>query len=103
MMLPETTEALVVSLPNSASLTFDGVRGAILNEEIRQKASGKSSSSANITRRRAVTKNVLMQRSRSKSNGKEITCFQCDRKGQKSLIVDFINKSLKERRIKQIH
>ena len=36
-ILPETWEALVVSLSNSASLTFDGVRGAILNEEIRQK------------------------------------------------------------------
>ena len=54
MTLPETWEVLVVSLSNSASLTFDGVRGAILNEEIRQKASAESSSSrcrnANIQR-----------------------------------------------------
>ena len=35
MRLLDTWEVLVVSLSNSASLTFDGVRGAILNEEIR--------------------------------------------------------------------
>ena len=70
MILLETCEALVVSLSSNASLTFDGVRGAILNEEIRQKASGDSSSSANITRGRAATKSVSVQRSRSKSKGK---------------------------------
>ena len=32
MILLETCEALVVSLSSNASLTFDGVKGAILNE-----------------------------------------------------------------------
>ena len=32
MILLETWEALVVSLSSNASLTFDGVKGAILNE-----------------------------------------------------------------------
>ena len=35
MTLLKTWEALVVSLSNSTSLTFDRVRGEILNEEIR--------------------------------------------------------------------
>ena len=80
MTLPETLEVL----SNSASPTFDGV-GAILNEKIRRKGSGESSSSANISRGRAVTKNVSMKGSRSKSKGKEITCFQCCHKGLKKL------------------
>ena len=62
MTLPKTWEALLISFLDSASLTFDGVRGAILNEEIRRKASGESSSFANITRGRAATKNALIQR-----------------------------------------
>ena len=49
MTLPKTWEALLISFLDSASLTFDGVRGAILNEEIHQKAIGESFSSANIT------------------------------------------------------
>ena len=40
MTLPETWEALVISLTNSVNLKFDGFRGAILNEEIRQETSG---------------------------------------------------------------
>ena len=59
------------------------VRGAILDEEARRKASGKSSNSANITRGRAATKNVPMQRSKSKRKRKEITCFQYGCKGHK--------------------
>ncbi|KAH7288390.1 hypothetical protein KP509_31G025000 [Ceratopteris richardii] len=70
MTLPDSWETLVVSLSNSPSLTFDGVRGSILNEEIRRKASGEGSGSAN--------------RKRSKSKGKaEVTCYQCGRKGHK--------------------
>lgn len=33
MTLPDSWETLVVSLSNSPSLTYDGVRGSILNEE----------------------------------------------------------------------
>ena len=101
MTLPETWEVLVVSLSNSASLTFDGVRGAILDEEIHQKASGESSSSANITRGRAATKNASMQRSRSKSKGKEITCFQCGRKGHKKPDCRFYKQELERRKNKK--
>ena len=96
MRLPETWEALEVSLSNSASLTFDGVRGAILNEEICWKASEKSSGSANITRGR-------VQRSRRKSKEGKSPAFNVSVKGIKSPTVDFINKILKERKRKRKH
>ncbi|MCO5584202.1 hypothetical protein L7F22_038125 [Adiantum nelumboides] len=37
MTLHDSWETLVVSLSNNPNLTFDGVRGSILNEEIRRK------------------------------------------------------------------
>ena len=40
MTLPDSWETLVVSLSNSPNLTYDGVHGSILNEEIRRKSSG---------------------------------------------------------------
>ena len=68
--LPETWEALIVSLSNSGSPTFDGVRRAIPNAEISEKASVESSSPHNITRGRAATKKTSIQKSRNKSKGK---------------------------------
>ena len=41
MTLPDSWETLVVSSSNNPNLTFDGVRGSILNEEIRRKAGGE--------------------------------------------------------------
>ncbi|MCO5593485.1 hypothetical protein L7F22_047499 [Adiantum nelumboides] len=79
MTLPDSWETLVVSLSNNPNLTFDGVRGSILNEEIRRKASGEGGSSANMVRGRTEKKNAYAQRSKSKSKergnaskGKEI-------------------------------
>ena len=69
-ILPETWEALIVSLSNSGSPTFDGVRRAIPNAEISEKASVESSSPHNITRGRAATKKTSIQKSRNKSKGK---------------------------------
>ncbi|MCO5560027.1 hypothetical protein L7F22_013633 [Adiantum nelumboides] len=67
MTLPDFWETLVVSLSNNPNLTFDGVRGSILNEEIRRKASGEGGSSANMVRGRTKKKNAYAQRSKSKS------------------------------------
>ena len=75
-----------MSLSNNASLTFDGVRGAILNEEIRRKASGESSSFANITRGRAATKNVSMQSPEARAGRKKSLAFSVSVKGIKRLM-----------------
>ncbi|MCO5608620.1 hypothetical protein L7F22_062833 [Adiantum nelumboides] len=64
MTLPDSWETLVVSLSNNPNLTFDGVRGSILNEEIRRKASGEGGSSANMVRDRTEKKNAYAQRSK---------------------------------------
>ena len=79
------------------------LRGPILNEEIRQKASGESSSSANITRGRAATKNASVQRSKRKSKGKEITCIKCGRKGHKKPDCRFYKQELERNKKKQKH
>ena len=55
MTLLDSWETLVDSLSNNPNLTFDGRRGSILNEEIKRKASGEGSGSANVSRVR--TKN----------------------------------------------
>ncbi|KAH7416413.1 hypothetical protein KP509_14G090400 [Ceratopteris richardii] len=84
MTLPDSWKTLVVSLSNSPNLTFDAIRGSILNEEIRRKASGEGSGSANVARGRTEKKSGNVQRYRSKSKGKaEVTCYQCGRKGHK--------------------
>ena len=87
MTLPESWEALVVSLSNNPNLTYDGVRGSILNEEIRRKSSGSGSNSAYNVRGRDDKRshNANRQRNRSKSREKQqdVTCFQCGRKGHK--------------------
>jgi len=70
MMLPDSWKTLVVSLSNNPNLTFDGVRGSILNEEIRRKASGEGSTSAHMVRGRSKKKGNAEQRNRSKSKGK---------------------------------
>ncbi|MCO5596801.1 hypothetical protein L7F22_050871 [Adiantum nelumboides] len=67
MTLLDSWETLVVSLSNNPNLTFDGVRGSILNEEIRRKASGEGGSSANMVRGRTEKKNAYAQRSKSKT------------------------------------
>ncbi len=92
MTLPDSWETLVVSLSNNTNLTFDGVRGSILNEEIRRKAGGEGGNSANMVRGRTDKKNAYGQRNKSKSKergnaskGKDsdVTCYQCGRKGHK--------------------
>ena len=54
MNLLYSWEPLVVSQCNNLN-TFDGVRGSLLNEDIRRKASGEGNGSANVSRVR--TKN----------------------------------------------
>mgnify|MGYP000244003108 CR=1 FL=1 len=44
MTLPNSWETLVVALSSNPNLTFDGVMGSILNEQIRRKTSGEGSS-----------------------------------------------------------
>ena len=85
MTLPDSWETLVVSLTNNPNLTFDGVRGSILNEEIRRSTSGENRTSANVVRGRSEKKGKGEQRKRSKSKDKhvEITCYQCGQKGHK--------------------
>ena len=87
MTLPDSWETLVVSVSNNPNLTFDGVRGSILNEEIRRKDNGKTGGSANMARGRTNKKGAYAQKnkSRSKSRDKqvEVTCYQCGRKGHK--------------------
>ena len=75
MTLPNSWETLVVSLSNNPNLRFDVLRGSMLNEQIRRKASGEG---------RTEKKSENVQRNRSKSKGKaEVTCYQCGRKGHK--------------------
>ena len=82
MTLLDSWETLVVSLSNN--LMFDGIRGSILNEEIKRKASGEGSASANVTRGRTEKKSETVWQNRSKSKGKaEVTCYQCGGKGRK--------------------
>ncbi|MCO5605309.1 hypothetical protein L7F22_059491 [Adiantum nelumboides] len=78
MTLPDSWETLVVSLSNNPNLTFNGVRGSILNEKIRRKASGEGGSSANMVRGRTENKNAYAQRSKSKSKerGNAQGCFR---------------------------
>ncbi|MCO5572945.1 hypothetical protein L7F22_026706 [Adiantum nelumboides] len=84
MTLPDSWETLVVSMSNNPNLTFDGVRGSILNEEIGRKASGEGGSSANMVRGRTEKRNAYAQKSKSKSKergnaskGKDdVTCYQ---------------------------
>ncbi|MCO5593579.1 hypothetical protein L7F22_047594 [Adiantum nelumboides] len=77
---PVNQEALVVSLSNNAALTYDGVRGSILNEEISRKSSGEGSGTAYHVRDRSEKRNNVANRgkSRNKSKGKsqDVTCYQ---------------------------
>ena len=80
MTLPDPWETLVVSLSNRPNLTFDDVRGSVLNEEIGRKSSGEGSGSTYIVRGGYDKKNPNVgQRNRSKSRGKgkqqDITCY----------------------------
>ena len=70
MTLLDSWETLVVSLWNN--LTFDCIRGSILNEESQCKASGEGSGSTNVARVRTEMKSET-----DKSKGKaEMTCYQ---------------------------
>ena len=72
MTLLDSWETLVVSLSNNPNLTFDGVRGSILNEETRRKASGEGGSSANMVRGRIDKRSNNAHRNKSKSKEIEI-------------------------------
>ena len=48
MTLLDSWETLVVSLSNNPNLMFGGVRGSILNEEIKTKAIEEGNGSANV-------------------------------------------------------
>ena len=87
MTLPDSWETLVVSLSNNPNLTFDGVRGSILNEEIRRKENGETGGSANMARGRTSKKGAYGQRNKNKSKSRErgnvskgktgdVTCYQ---------------------------
>ena len=79
-------------LSNSPNLTFDGVRGSILNEEIRIKPSGEDGSSADMVSGRTAKTSTYANRKKSKSqergNSSKVKCndvthYQCGRKGHK--------------------
>ena len=77
---------VVVSLSNSMTLMYDGVRGFILNEEIRRITSGEGNASALSVRGRSESKiGKTRSRRRSTRRGKkklqEVTCYQCGCKG----------------------
>ena len=67
MTLPDSWETLVVSLSNNPNLTFDSVRGSIINEEIRRKASGEGGSSANMVRARTDKRSNSAHKNKRKS------------------------------------
>ena len=88
MTLPELYETLVVSLSNSVTLTYDGVCGSIFNEEIRRitRSEGNASALSVCGRFESKTGNTGSRRrstSRDKKKHKEVTCYQCGRKGHK--------------------
>ena len=71
-------------------MTFDGLRGSILNEEIKRKSSGEGSGLAYNIRGKYYDRNSnVAQRNISKTRGKgkqqDITCYQCGRKGHEKL------------------
>ncbi|MCO5614532.1 hypothetical protein L7F22_068815 [Adiantum nelumboides] len=71
MTLPDSWETLVVSVSNNPNLTFDGVRGSILNEEIRRKENEDTGGSANMARGRTSKKGAYAQRNENKSKSRE--------------------------------
>ena len=111
MTLPNSWETLVVSLSNSPNLTFDGVRGSILNEEIKRKASGEGGSSANMVRGRTDKRSNYAHRNKSKSQERgnsskvksnDVTCYQCGRKGHKKPDFRYYKAELERKRILEI-
>ena len=48
MTLLDSWQTLIVSLSNNPNVTFDGIRGSILIEEIKRKAIEEGSGSANV-------------------------------------------------------
>ncbi|KAH7438914.1 hypothetical protein KP509_04G036700 [Ceratopteris richardii] len=102
MTLPDSWEALVVSLSNNPHLTFDGVRGSILNEEIRRKSSGENSGSAYNVRGRTLKKpntgNKPRNRSKRKEKQQDVSCYQCGRKGHKKPDCRYYKKELERKK-----
>ncbi|KAH7422992.1 hypothetical protein KP509_12G034600 [Ceratopteris richardii] len=107
MTLLDSWETLVVSLSNNPNLTFDGVRGSILNEEIRRKAGGEGGSSTNMVRGRTDKRSNNAQRKKSKSRergncskGKsnDVTCYQCGSKGHKKPDCRYYKAQLKRKK-----
>lgn len=91
--LPDSWSGFVTAICNSSGsskMTFDGVRDAILGEDIRRRNSGESSGSLLSTesRGRKSDREQNQGRSRSKSlkrgqskDRKEIVCWNCQKKG----------------------
>ena len=85
MTLPDSWETLVVSLSNNSNLTYNGLRGSILNEEIKR-ADNEEGTKVNVVRGRGDKRNANSRRNKSKSKeepstskGKnDVTCYQCD-------------------------
>ncbi|KAH7420572.1 hypothetical protein KP509_13G012700 [Ceratopteris richardii] len=92
MTLHDSWEILIVSSSNNPNLTFDGVRGSILNEEIRSKEGGEGDSSATMVRGKTDKRSNNAQRNKSKrrergnnrkGKSNDVTCYQCGTKGHK--------------------
>ncbi|KAH7302750.1 hypothetical protein KP509_23G085600 [Ceratopteris richardii] len=107
MKLLDSWKTLVVSLSNNPNLTFDGVRGSILNEEIKRKASGEDGTSANMIRGRSKKKGSYSERgkrrskergSSSKKQDSDVTCYQCGRKGHKKPDCPFYKAKLERKK-----
>ena len=82
-------EKIKTSLSNSASdgvISMDSAKSSVLNEEMRRKTQGSSSSDVLITvpwGRNKTRGSQHREQNRSKSNGrlKDIECYHCGRKG----------------------
>ena len=93
-------------MSNSSTLTYDGVRGSILNEEIRRQSSEEEGTSVIVMRGRSEKRNANASRRRSKSKeegsnskGKgDVTCYQCGRKGHKKLDCKYYKAELERKK-----
>lgn len=87
--LPDSWEVLRTSLSNSAldgAISMDLAKSSLLNEEMRRKSQGSSSSDVLVTDSRGRSKNRGSQnrehnRSKSRSRLKDIECYHCGKKG----------------------
>ena len=87
--LPDSWETFRTSLSNSAPdgvISMDSAKSSVLNEEMRRKTQGSSSSDVLITGPRGRNKTRSSQhreqnRSKSKGRLKDIECYHCGMKG----------------------